>query len=514
MATVTVPSEFFRAELRVYADWREAFARELLQNALDARPSSIDIRFFDRDGHGWICFSDDGTGMSRSVLEEVFFALGKTTKDTPESIGGFGRARIIICFAQSSYEIRTGGLLVQGAGGEYSVGESSDHVRGCVFQIELVDVDHTKVKRAFLDLLRGCDLPVPVRLDGPVVAGTPLPERATRVLRDEEGRVWARVYVEPGKIGRLLVRVRGLTMYSRWLPGSDDVTVELTPARSREVLSASRDRLVAGFADQVDAFVVDLSSNRRRALHSPGEPLDVRVGGGGFLRTGAAPEPPVEGAAPELAPGTEEGADLPAGGRQAHDEPANEAARRHMSEAATSESTAEAEPRNQGRGLRSTLDFDVYLLADARDRRVRRLVKTWDPSFWDERVGRRRRALLYVWRAAVANALELLVRCRPEVSQVLWTVGWVFDAESCAVHKRVAEGHVLALNPADGAGQARYRVSRRADRRRISAIALHEAAHVAVEGHDESFAALLTQLCAELDQDAADRLMREAARGA
>jgi hypothetical protein len=57
------------------------------------------VTFEDVDGHGRVRFADDGTGMTRRTLEEVFFALGRTTKDGEDSIGGFGRARIILCFA-------------------------------------------------------------------------------------------------------------------------------------------------------------------------------------------------------------------------------------------------------------------------------------------------------------------------------------------------------------------------------------------------------------------------------
>ena len=83
MAQVSVPAEFFRGELRVYGDWRTALARELLQNAADARPSRIDVRFDQADGHGRVTFTDDGHGMTRTVLEEVTWLLS----DPPTALG-------------------------------------------------------------------------------------------------------------------------------------------------------------------------------------------------------------------------------------------------------------------------------------------------------------------------------------------------------------------------------------------------------------------------------------------
>lgn len=161
MAAVTVPAEFFRAELRVYGDWREAFVRELLQNSTDAKSSRIDVTFSTVNGRGRITFVDDGQGMSRQVLEDVFFALGRSTKSGENSIGGFGRARIIICFAQHSYTIRTGNLLVEGAGGQYTITEMPAHRTGCEFTIDLIDDSPDNVRWALRGLLEDCSRTAP-----------------------------------------------------------------------------------------------------------------------------------------------------------------------------------------------------------------------------------------------------------------------------------------------------------------------------------------------------------------
>lgn len=499
MASVTVPASFFRSELRVYADWREAFARELLQNSLDAGASRIEATFSTVEGHGRVTFTDNGCGMSRQVLEEVFFALGRTTKESSEAIGGFGRARIVICFAQHRYRIRTGHLLVEGQGGEYTVSEVADDQPGCEFVVDLLDPDTERVEQAFMQLLATCDLPARVTLDGHNAPRTRTPTRASKVLRDAAQRPWAKVYVVNG-LGEMTMRVHGLTMFSRWLPGSEDVIVELTSSRSREVLSASRDRLHDTFAEQIDRFVADLSFNRRRALAQEDAPLDVRVGGGGFLRTDAATEPHhhIGDTATTRVPG----------GTPITIHPANTAAVTHM---AALPPVAHPDAGNEEPRATAELGFDVYLLADARTTRVRRLARSWDPSFWGPRTGRRRRALLLVWKEAVALALEVLVRSHPEVGSVTWTVGWTFGTAR-AVHRDLGEGHVLALNPVDEDDTTRYRVSRRADRHRLLAVAVHEVAHVAFDGHDETYAQLLTELFGELDVAAADRALRLAAR--
>ena len=500
MATVTVPAEFFQAELRVYSDWREAFARELLQNAVDANAKHISVSF-DAEQHQ-VVFADDGVGMTREVLEDVFFALGRTTK-VGDTIGGFGRARIVICFAQRRYQIRTGNLLVRGEGGEYSVREVCGYQPGCVFTIELHDGDTDRARRAFAGLLRTCNLEVPVTVNGAPALSAPPLRRAVRVLRDDAGVPWAKIYVRPDQAGRMVTRVHGLTMFSRWLPGNDDVVVEVSPQRSREVLSASRDRLVAPFAEQIDTLVADLSGNRRRALRPSEAPLDVRVAAGGFLRTDApgTPSRPTD-------------AQAASGGRSGETvvRPANQAAAAHMAAAVDTGGSFGQLDFGVAQAPVVDVGFDVFLLADTKSARVRKLARMWDPSFWDAHIGHRRKALLLAWKQAVAVALDALVGERPELQSVLWTVGWIFDVDTEALHRQAGDGHVLALNPVGDDGVTRFSVSKRADRQRLVALAAHEVAHVAVSDHNESFAGLLTNLYARIDPVDADRQVHQAAR--
>ena len=63
-------------------------------------------------------FHDDGPGMTREVLDNVYFAVGATTKSGPTQIGGMGRARILTCFAIPSYRIRSHKYEVVGERGD------------------------------------------------------------------------------------------------------------------------------------------------------------------------------------------------------------------------------------------------------------------------------------------------------------------------------------------------------------------------------------------------------------
>src|SRR3546814_7171522 len=58
--------------------------------------------------------------MDRDVLDDVYFAPGETTKKDGEFTGGYGRARLMTCFSQVRYGIRTHDCVVEGDGPEYT----------------------------------------------------------------------------------------------------------------------------------------------------------------------------------------------------------------------------------------------------------------------------------------------------------------------------------------------------------------------------------------------------------
>jgi hypothetical protein len=518
MPALTLSARYLRNQLGLYPDWREAIVRELIQNSQDAKASHMQLSFRDEPSGAVLEFADNGTGMSREVLEQVFFALGETTKDGADTIGGFGRARDIIVFAQKAYTIRTGNLLVSGQGGHYDIVELDDHVQGCVFTIELVDETCHEVEQATTRLLRTCDLAVPLSIDARPAPRRPLPERASRILRDEHGRAWASVYVDKGGYGRLYVRVRGLTMFDTFeVPGYDDIVVELVPARAREVLTQNRSGLCSPYDRQFNQWAAQLATNRRQALRPPTPPLKVHVAGGGFLATDAKAPPHATAREQQLEDTRIEAAPHELGAVAASVRTvraANPAAAANLAaaERAGSGQRLGHDEDRTGDAARLALGFDVFLLADMADTRVRRLERVWNPAGWDATTGRRRRALLLAWQSALATTLEALVELRPSLGRIYWAPGFCFDEDVKALHKTASnQGHVLALNPVDAEGKIAYQLTQTASVRELAALALHEVAHVVVDNHDEAFASVLTELHARVDQQAMLRTMRQAA---
>src|ERR1700739_328160 len=120
MPAITLSPSFFKNELRAYADWRTAFWWELYKNSVDAKASTVWIDFEEAESNNppntatngstlkevTISFEDDGPGMDRPTLEQTYFVVGETTKSA-SNIGGFGRARILTCFAHKHFRIHT-----------------------------------------------------------------------------------------------------------------------------------------------------------------------------------------------------------------------------------------------------------------------------------------------------------------------------------------------------------------------------------------------------------------------
>jgi hypothetical protein len=60
--------------------------------------------------------------MTYDVLDDVYFAIGHTTKTADDgSVGGFGRARLMTCFSQDRYSILTKDNFVVGEGGDFDI---------------------------------------------------------------------------------------------------------------------------------------------------------------------------------------------------------------------------------------------------------------------------------------------------------------------------------------------------------------------------------------------------------
>lgn len=518
MPSIAVPRDFFLSERNTaYADWHGAFWRELISNSVDAGASRLHVRTrFSPDGGFLVDLADNGTGMSRETVENVYMRLGASTKRDEAGIGGFGRARILTCFSQRSYRIRTSNLVVTGEGGDYEIRETDSSVKGCAISV-ITDPEEARwLTRALTRVLRQSRMAVEVTADLVKEApngSTLLQERDTghwsesgrfrgwtrvgshvRTLADEAGP-WAEIHVSRGDKAlheTSIIRVNGMAMHDDHLAARAQVIVELVPHRAREILTSARDSIRSPWRHELQKLYAEIASEAQSALRNKTREKQTILIPTHRSSSGLA-LPKVKTGIPKI---TEEDS-----GRR-NDDRAREMVTA-FSQSLPQEADKTGDPLiDELVTIRNALPkarLDVGIHIDSPTAAQRAAIRRFLPETWSLPGGEGRNAELLhaAWTGACRHALEALVNCHPFAFDETdrWVTGFVFDARMGACHTEVGGiRHGLLLNPVDDAGRIAFRLKSREDLRRLVALACHEVAHCVHSWHDESFANLLTRL--------------------
>lgn len=340
---IRTPKTFYLQERdTAYVRWRAAFWRELFQNACDAGAKNIDIRVATQRGKGSfgrpatvgevvrVTFADDGHGMTEDVIDNVYFQPGESTKrGVDESIGGFGRARLILNWAQVRYRFYTNDRFVEGDGPEYlhhdfaqmvavfveqrdrlaqEFAASSDEsvaarikdldedidlarslasngrVKGVTMEIDLNPEEYgaDSYRNPTLDRMLGelnnylttAQLGCKVFINGdefkaPLMRG-PVKRQLVAKLENGEERVFGALHTNRSDKApykkRMLVRVRGATMFDVAVQPDMQVILELDPRYARDVLTANRDGFASPYDDVVEELKTELAVDVQSAL--------------------------------------------------------------------------------------------------------------------------------------------------------------------------------------------------------------------------------------------------------
>lgn len=497
MPNLIVPKEFFRKERNdIYASWSVAFWRELFQNSTDAGARAISVIFVPFPGVTRVVFIDDGCGMDRHTLTNIYFRLGATTKTDDDSIGGFGRARILTCFSMRRYTIRTGTLLVEGDGAYYDITEGYPHVDGVVLEIDIdhrIDTDESTLRQALADYLAHSQIKARVVVDGVSFANWLQRGRKIREVAhiDEKPAVIAYVDRNGPHPSTIIVRVDGTYMYKRRIRAAAQVILEIDRKNSRNILTASRDNLRYAFAEAVETFIDELAANVISAIKPRKNRHTATYRGYGMIVTEHAPRsegPTFPAAASALPP---IGLDALPGATSAPQPPATD--------------WALARP-------------DIRIFDETDNSTVRRVIHAYNPDTWDMDAilnhaggqGYKLYRLLMTWKAACSIAVRAFVDVR-QVNRVIWTVGWYFgDPDKRAVCEPIGDGFAFCLNPVDLSGKLAWKTASRVDRKRLLAVAKHEAAHIEHSWHNEAFSSLVTSIDAVIDDQRAASQLRAA----
>lgn len=238
--TVKIPFEFFRKVRRDYRNWKQATIRELIQNSVDAGATRIDINIGLRFGSNAVTMmcSDNGHGMNRDTLENVFLVLGGSKKEA-NSLGGFGMAKMVL-FSADQYTIAINGWAAEGRGSEYTLSPQRPET-GVTVTLEYAGMlveDWQQEVKAYVAL---CNLTTTIVLNGEV-----LPQNVGDYdFEGPEGfvyRPWE------GEYSQITWRSRGLAMFtdSYWSSGNSNIIgyCELGSVNPLDTFTTNRDAFI------------------------------------------------------------------------------------------------------------------------------------------------------------------------------------------------------------------------------------------------------------------------------
>jgi hypothetical protein len=460
MEQIGISPRFFRHELNAYSYWEKAFWRELVQNAVDAKASTITISLTtNQNGNCVITFSDNGTGMDEATMRNVYFQLGETGKDNADTIGGHGRARILTCFAQEAYQIRTANLLCSGIGGHYSIQNDLPYTKGCTLEIEIHKCSQDRMRSELTRYLQTCQLPCEVFVNNEKFTEWLYRRKATRTL------TFGTIHTSKTFSHKVLVRVRGVTMFETWLECSIGIILEIEAAQSRRILTVSRDRLKDEQNQEFQAFLsqatIDSQSLKRDALRNETNVF------GKFRRIGKKQHANQEKAEPEHPPEmrTVPGSTLLHGWNNTFSIPTS---------LPSPDSTLPSPARN---------DYVLHF-EDATSLEIKGSKK-----FQPETLSGAREKLLEAWDEALQFFLEILSELQDQ--EFDYMPGFLFCPHLRGGHQKRDEGHLILLNPLSTTGKFTIRANNHA---LLFAIAAHECTHTVEPYHNEDFASLLTSL--------------------
>lgn len=467
---VKIGPDFFAKGLKDYASWRWAWVRELVQNGVDAGSKNIRFSTFDNGETCQAVCENDGPPMDRETLLNKFLCLGGSTKDTGNSIGGFGMAKTVICYAHPSYTIHTGDIFISGSGGEFEMKDGeTQHLEGVRTSVILnltKDVVDREIKR-FCRFMQGKN-GLRVFLNGEQLGIDLNKNKARRALS------FATVHVTKSFDDLMVVRANGVPMFYNFHSSKKGVIVELTKP-STEVLTANRDGLQYKFQNELNGFMQQLVVDKKSALrqqettivHYIGEKLGSEVlkgaqaslvnalVGDDFLANLVEPESVESGDDSDFEP-----VEMSSGGT-----------------------------RTDYR-VRSCLVEDFYLRNEVGMSIPPRYRPNDEMSFYSRR-------LVKKWAFYLLQLHQLFKR------SARFSVGFVFSEDAEALYEACSErGVVYYINPVkivkqrnSNSRSLKNRFSSREDSLLLMT-ALHEFVHGICEYHDEEYAGKLTEMAA------------------
>lgn len=564
--SLTLGRQFFVKERdSAYSNWPYAFWRELIQNSVDAGATEIHIKGIieitephieppsatvelvgadeviyhnfpiekladlkikkDQDAKLYLEVLDNGCGMSRDTLENIYLRLGASSKAGAGSVGGFGRARMLTCFAMDSYGVDTRRHQLRGVGPNYQLNDVSEGVDGC----RLFARTYFSLRKSYtfynslMQLLDCCDLPhVKFFFNGKLLKPQPSPVGEELMLMQTPGSgVWGRMYKAPEQEtarmrGQLVVRVAGLFMFMQYIGYAPGLVLEIDPTVSRQVLVSNRDQLMAPYSGIIYELVHRVAKRGLRAFDGPVASRHIHYEGkqGRFISMY-----------------TDNG--------KAFNERLQVHEEQYLLQAylTLKKGAGSIYDNLQEHKVHAFADFmpDIHFSVEDNTGYEDADVEAWMPENWKfkiagDRIIWHKDCLPHVqfflaWTAAVRYAVTTALRCDTlsnwralDSIRIEWMPGIVLAKDTHAVHKQITVGdasvHVFSINPLSFNPSLPLRIFYATDAglRMLLSAAVHEVCHVEHNDHDENFAITLTRMLAIIDQEEGLQYMRRSSR--
>lgn len=271
MSTVKIGSSFFRNELKEYDNWHWAIIREAIQNSIDAKGSrSIDIAIYEDDSSTHLIWENNGESMTREVLTDKLLNLGESGKRFEGTVGGFGKAKVLLYFAHSQYRIFTGDLQVYGQGGDYEIQEAAETIKGTRSHVVIEGHHASELREQVHKLCRYLTWTGNVYLWTPGSQDRSKLTKATNLRRRSEIELGT-IYTNRSEQNTLVVRSGGIPMFSCYNGYSGLVVVDLKATTG--VLTANRDGLTWQWRSQLEQFLTELGTNSNSAFRVPNQTI-------------------------------------------------------------------------------------------------------------------------------------------------------------------------------------------------------------------------------------------------
>jgi hypothetical protein len=513
---IRIGREFFSAAIKDYADWREKWWREAIQNAVDAGATTIDCGIENIGDYVEVWCADNGSGMDEETILDKFLVLGATTKTVGSTTGGFGKAKELLLLPWMRWIIESGTVTVVGEGADYKVTRGKAGIEGTRLTVHMPrdEATHEPAAMAFIGK---CYLPrVKFYVNDKLVKAK---LKTGELVKEFEGK--AAVYYDkrPSDLNEMLIRANGLYMFQQYVSSEVPGTIIVELLRpSIELLSANRD----GFRDtdlrwDMRRFADRLATDATQELKSKRGLIRKKFKGTG--KFSAAKAETLAAALLESLGGM-----LPRGGSKrrlelsAGQEREIEQVLKRMGGAELAErgigdwgegSTGEqpAPPLN----LRASPELAKAMLDGTEVEGTNHMESVakqlaWEPDFYlyNNNEGWRVSKKFYPEHMAptVRKLLRFWAECCRFIlialgSEAQYGVGFVFDNGVGGMHVNEDGENWLLLNPFKGTytSDPIYSLSKKEDVDKIWATAVHEVTHMAdgIDYHGDSYASALTR---------------------